>query len=50
MDLAEFKQVIRPRVCEAGGDTAIAITAGTGVYLKATVIVLPKKDAASTSN
>jgi len=49
-DLAEFKQVIRPRVCEAGGDAAIAITNGGGVYLKATVIVLPKKDAASTSN
>ena len=49
-DLAEFKQVIRPRVCEAGGDAAIAIVNGSGAYLKATVIVLPKKDSASTSN
>jgi hypothetical protein len=49
-DLSEFKQIIRPRVCEAGGDAAIAIVNGHGVYLKATVIALPKKVAASTAN
>jgi hypothetical protein len=49
-DLGEFKRVIQPRVCEAGGDAAIAIVNSGGQYIKATVIVLPKTDAAPVSN
>jgi len=36
--LSHFKKLIAPRVCEAGGDTVIALTNGLGHYIKATVL------------
>jgi hypothetical protein len=36
--LGEFKARIRPIVCEAGGDAAIAFANGLGEYAKATVL------------
>ena len=37
-DLGSFKQKIRSQVCEAGGDAAIALANGDGLYVKATVL------------
>ena len=37
-DLADFKEEIRPQVCESGGDGAIALANGLGFWIKATVI------------
>jgi len=36
--LSDFKKLITPRVCEAGGDTVIALANGLGHYIKATVL------------
>lgn len=36
--LADFQEHIRPYVCEAGGDAAVALANGYGVYIKATVL------------
>jgi len=36
--LSDFKKLITPRVCEAGGDTVIALANGFGSYIKATVL------------
>ena len=36
--LSSFKKAIAPRVCEAGGDTVIALANGAGDYIKATVL------------
>lgn len=37
-EISDFKEEIRPHVCEAGGDAAIALANGHGVYIKATVL------------
>jgi len=37
-DIADFKEEIRPSVCRAGGDAAIAYANGLGMYIKATVL------------
>ena len=37
-DLSEFKEHIEPYVCQAGGDAAIALANGYGMYIKATII------------
>jgi len=37
-DLTDFKNEIRPYVCSAGGDAAIAYANGYGLYIKATVL------------
>jgi hypothetical protein len=36
--LDDFKKQIEPRVCEAGGDAAVALVNGGGGYVKATVL------------
>ena len=38
--LDEFEDLIRPYVCEAGGDAAIVLPNGEGSYIKATVVAL----------
>lgn len=52
-DIADFKEEIRPSVCQAGGDAVIAYANGYGMYIKATVLKeLPeaaKPTVASTS-
>lgn len=42
-EIADFKEEIQPSVCEAGGDAALALANGNGVYIKATVIVWAKQ-------
>jgi hypothetical protein len=37
-NLEDFKEAIRPHVCAAGGDAAIAWANGYGMYIKATVL------------
>jgi hypothetical protein len=37
-DIADFKQEIRPSVCQAGGDAAIAYANGLGMYIKAAIL------------
>ena len=37
-NLGEFRSGIRPQVCRAGGDAALAIANGYGIYIKATVL------------
>jgi hypothetical protein len=37
-EIAGFKEEIRPLVCRAGGDGAIAYANGYGMYIKATVL------------
>lgn len=37
-DIESFKDEIRPKVCEAGGDVALAAANGSGVWIKATVL------------
>ncbi len=37
-NLGEFRSGIRPQVCRAGGDAAIGIANGNGIYIKATVL------------
>ena len=37
-NLGEFRNGIRPKVCRAGGDAAIAMANGYGIYIKATVL------------
>jgi hypothetical protein len=37
-DLDSFKKEIRPYVCNAGGDAAIAFANGYGMYIKATIL------------
>lgn len=37
-DLASFKEAIRPYVCEAGGEAALAHAQNGGLYIKATVL------------
>lgn len=37
-NLGEFRSGIRPQVCRAGGDAALALANGYGVYIKATVL------------
>jgi hypothetical protein len=37
-ELGDFKEEIRPAVCQAGGDAAIAYANGYGMYIKATVL------------
>ncbi len=37
-DAGGFKDKIRPYVCQAGGDAAIAYANGYGMYIKATVL------------
>jgi hypothetical protein len=37
-DIERFKKAIQPKVCAAGGDAAIALPNGAGVYIKATVL------------
>jgi len=37
-DIADFKEEIRPSVCQAGGDAAIAYANGYGMYIKATIL------------
>jgi hypothetical protein len=37
-NLGEFRSAIRPQVCRAGGDAALAIANTFGIYLKATVL------------
>ena len=37
-NLGEFRSGIRPQVCRAGGDAALAIVNGYGIYIKATVL------------
>lgn len=37
-DVAAFRRRIQPYVCRGGGDAAIAITNGHGVYIKASVL------------
>ena len=37
-NLGEFRRGIRPQVCRAGGDAALALANGYGVYIKATVL------------
>jgi hypothetical protein len=36
--LPEFKKHIQPHVCEAGGEAAVALPNGYGMYIKATVL------------
>lgn len=36
--LDAFKEHIRPHVCQAGGDVAVALANGEGMYIKATVL------------
>lgn len=47
-DLGEFKEFIRPQVCEAGGEAAVALANGNGIYVKATVLVRDKAAASTT--
>ena len=42
-EIDEFKNEIRPYVCEAGGDAAWALANGAGVYIKATVLLRAKR-------
>ena len=49
-DLAEFKQVIEPHVCESGGEAAIALANGYGLYIKATVIKFEARPAAPAAS
>src|SRR5688572_15971846 len=37
-EIADFKEEIRPHVCQAGGDAAWALANGYGYYIKATVL------------
>jgi hypothetical protein len=37
-NLGYFRAGIRPQVCKAGGDAALAIANGGGVYIKATIL------------
>jgi hypothetical protein len=37
-DIESFTREIRPYVCQAGGDAAIAFSNGLGMYIKATVL------------
>ncbi|MDB5219364.1 MAG: hypothetical protein JWO86_7291 [Myxococcaceae bacterium] len=37
-NLGEFREGIQPQVCRAGGDAALAIANGYGIYIKATVL------------
>jgi hypothetical protein len=37
-NLAEFKEHIAPYVCAAGGDAAVALANGYGMYIKATIL------------
>ena len=37
-NLGEFRSGIRSQVCRAGGDAALALANGYGVYIKATVL------------
>ncbi len=46
LDLAEFKKQISAKVCQLGGDAAIAAANGLGEYLKATVLKRVAADAA----
>lgn len=36
--LSDFKRNIRPYVCKAGGDAAVALANGLGIYIKATIL------------
>ena len=36
--LAAFKNQIEPYVCQAGGDAAVALANGFGMYIKATIL------------
>ncbi len=38
--LGKFEDLIRPYVCESGGDAAIVLANGEGSYIKATVVAL----------
>ncbi len=46
--LGEFKEHIRPSVCGAGGDAALAFANGVGIYTNATILkrIAPKAAAA----
>ncbi len=50
--LDDFKYEIRPHVCRAGGDAAIAYPNGDGLYIKATILkrvdVAPATETAAT--
>lgn len=37
-DLSSFKESIRPHVCKLGGDAALGLANGYGMWIKATVL------------
>jgi hypothetical protein len=47
-DLTSFKSKIRPYVCRGGGDAAIAVANGYGMYIKATVLKAVASPATAT--
>ena len=46
--LASFRDAVRSRVCEAGGDAIIALANGDGQYVKATVLIRSAAQPAQT--
>jgi len=48
-NLSDFKRNIRPYVCKAGGDAAVAQANGYGIYIKATILTTSPSAAVTAS-